>query len=214
MALATYADLKSEVADLLHRSDLTAKIPTWVGLAEAELIRELKIRTNDLTVLLTTVANQDYAALPSDFSKALAVFIDYGNGKQQLPKLDYQELDFYLTACAPRAYAIDSGNIRFGAPLDKAWPISLRYEQRFALASDSDTNWVLTNHAACYLYGTVVQAAPYVQASPDLVALWKGYYMDAVDQVNRLESKNLTPPLYVDSGLTGHVVGRNERILG
>ena len=41
MALTTYAELKTSVADFLNRTDLTSAIPTFISLAEADLNRKI-----------------------------------------------------------------------------------------------------------------------------------------------------------------------------
>lgn len=44
----TYNELLSAVADLMHRDDLTASIPTFVMLAEAKLNRHLRVRQMEM----------------------------------------------------------------------------------------------------------------------------------------------------------------------
>ena len=44
MALATYADLQGEIASWLRRADLSAEIPTFIALAEAQMNRRLRVR--------------------------------------------------------------------------------------------------------------------------------------------------------------------------
>ena len=39
-----YATLQTEVADFLHRTDLTSAIPTFIQLAETKLNRILRLR--------------------------------------------------------------------------------------------------------------------------------------------------------------------------
>jgi hypothetical protein len=42
MAITTYTELKSTIADFLNRDDLTAVIPTFISLAEAQMEREVR----------------------------------------------------------------------------------------------------------------------------------------------------------------------------
>ena len=44
MALATYSDLKTSIANWLDRSDLTDVIPDFIALAETRHKRDFKIR--------------------------------------------------------------------------------------------------------------------------------------------------------------------------
>ena len=46
MALSTYSELLSTVANYLNRDDLTTLIPTFITLTENRLNRELRVRAN------------------------------------------------------------------------------------------------------------------------------------------------------------------------
>ena len=47
MAITTYTELKSAVANHLARTDLTSVIPDFISLAEARLSRELETRDQE-----------------------------------------------------------------------------------------------------------------------------------------------------------------------
>ena len=42
MAITTYAELQSSIADFLDRDDLTSVIPTFISLAEADMNRQIR----------------------------------------------------------------------------------------------------------------------------------------------------------------------------
>ena len=44
MALGTYSELKTSIANYLNRDDLTAVIPDFITLTENRLDRELRVR--------------------------------------------------------------------------------------------------------------------------------------------------------------------------
>ena len=44
MALTTYNELKTSLADWLNRQDLTSTIPDFISLAEAQIERQLRTR--------------------------------------------------------------------------------------------------------------------------------------------------------------------------
>ena len=46
MTIATYTELKTEVADWAHRSDLTAKMDSFCILAEALIDKDLRASEN------------------------------------------------------------------------------------------------------------------------------------------------------------------------
>ena len=62
MALSTYAELKTSVADWLNRSDLTAAIADFVTLAESQIERVL--RNRNMLTRGTGNITAEYNALP------------------------------------------------------------------------------------------------------------------------------------------------------
>ena len=67
MAISTYAELKTSIANFLARDDLTNEIDDFIDLAESQDIsRELETRSQDTRTTLTTTADNAYVSLPSD----------------------------------------------------------------------------------------------------------------------------------------------------
>jgi hypothetical protein len=66
MAIATYADLQTSIENFLARTDLTAQIPDFIKLAEARMSRELETRSQEKRATASTVAGNEYIALPVD----------------------------------------------------------------------------------------------------------------------------------------------------
>ena len=60
MAISTYAELKTSIASLLDRSDLTDVIPDFIALAETRNKRDFKIRRMETRVTANTIANTKY----------------------------------------------------------------------------------------------------------------------------------------------------------
>jgi hypothetical protein len=65
MALTTYAELKTSIGDWLNRADLTAVIPDFISLAEAQVERTL--RTRQMIVRANASFDAQYGAVPADF---------------------------------------------------------------------------------------------------------------------------------------------------
>ena len=47
MAITTYSELKTAIADFLARDDLTSQIDTFIDLAESRISRELETRSQE-----------------------------------------------------------------------------------------------------------------------------------------------------------------------
>lgn len=194
MALATYTDLKTSIADWLHRTDLTAVIPDFIALAEARMNADFNTRSNETRVTLTCVPGATVAAryvpLPTDFveMKRLtlmtdpAVILHYKSPDQIV--LDNSRL---LSASKPDSFTVVAGNIELSPPPDSAYSLELVYFQRVpALSAGNPTNWVLTLYPNAYLFGSLISSAPYTQDDPR-VPLWERKYEEAKDAANSID---------------------------
>ena len=65
MALTSYAELQTSIAEFLNRDDLTAKIPDFITLAEAQMNAEL--RHWRMEKRATASLDSQYTAVPLDF---------------------------------------------------------------------------------------------------------------------------------------------------
>ena len=68
----TYAELKTNIASYLNRSDLTSDIDMFIDNTEAELNRRL--RTKDMIKRATATADSQYLAVPSDWMEACLLY--------------------------------------------------------------------------------------------------------------------------------------------
>ena len=73
MALTTYAELKTSIADFLNRDDLTSAIPDFITLAEADMQRRVKHWRQEKRS--TAELDTQYSAIPADFLEAIRFYI-------------------------------------------------------------------------------------------------------------------------------------------
>lgn len=191
MALDTYTALKTSVADWLMRSDLTAVIPDLIALAEED--HNIHLRTREMLVRAVTdpEADEPYENLPGDFLELKA--IQFNSDPVVVPK--------YVTPAWMRAYrrnsATESGTPRFytiegpqllfeRVPADVELEI-LYYQKIPALSDGNPTNWLLTAHPSVYLYGTLVQSAPYLK-DDERLATWDALYQRALRAIQTVDA--------------------------
>ncbi len=67
MALDTFSNLKSVIADYLARDDLTTQIPDFIRLAESRMDKELRVRELIKRATTSTTTGDDTVNLPTDF---------------------------------------------------------------------------------------------------------------------------------------------------
>jgi hypothetical protein len=178
MALSTYSDLKTSVANYLARSDLTSQIPDFIQFAEIRLRRELRIRQMLLSTTLTTTGGTSTVNLPSDFLELKNIYID-GDPTWTLTYLTPSTLERNgrtYEQNKPNYYTILSSTIKFGATPDTTYSVPLLYYAAPAFLSDSNTsNVFLANCPDLLLYGSLAEAEPYLMNDARL-ATWQAMY--------------------------------------
>jgi hypothetical protein len=191
VAITTYAELQSAVADWLNRGDLTSRIPDFIALAEADINSVFDLRTVEQDTTLTVVTGSRTVALPAGFRDTLNLWPIGPVGRLDplrfvLPEL----LDTITINSVPRAWCVDGSNIAFDCPNDGTYPTyDLRYRSGLGLSDAQPTNLVLTNYPNVYLFGAMKEASPFLR-DPEAMAIWEGKYGDAIAKAKAKESRN------------------------
>lgn len=186
---STYAGLQTEIADLLHRTDLTSKIPSFITRAEARLNRVSQLRTAETESTLTCVVDSRFIALPSTFTKPIALWIEIDTERNKLESRIPSDLNYSETSGEPEEWAIDGTNIAFDKPADDTYTIYFRHFTKFALSDTVTTNWLLTENPDIYLYAALMESAPYIRDDGRL-ATWKAMFDMALQELKDSENKN------------------------
>lgn len=188
MALDTYDNLKSAIADYLDRPDLTEQIPDFITLAEARHRRD--IRTIDmLTRSQVTFAGQSdsYVALPPRFlqMRLLRLLTDPVQELQSVtPNQITMARSGHLTTTfgIPRFYAVHE-EIEFNIVPDKDYVIEMLYYAWFPpLAGANQTNALLLKNPDAYLYGSLIAAEPFMMHD-ERIQVWAELYKTALDGI-------------------------------
>jgi len=166
MALSTYTELKTSIGDWLNRADLTSVIPDFISLAEAQVERTL--RTRQMIVRANASFDAEYGAVPSDFLETKSLKLTSTNPQTPLEFLSIDALDNkaskYTGSGKPRFFGVVGGQFRIVPTPDATYTTELTYYAKLAKLSNSvATNWLLTANPDIYLYGALLQAAPYLQ---------------------------------------------------
>ena len=190
MALSTYSEIKSTVADYLNRADLTAVLPSFVTLAESKFNREL--RTRDMLTRVQTTSDDEYVSLPTDFLQHYSLELDAASAQPPMDYIGPQEAKVLKaqnrTASTTYYYTVIDGAFEIipapGSDLD----LRMVYYAKIPALSDSNTtNWLLTKSPDLYLYSALLEAAPYLK-DDDRVQLWAAARQQVMDAMN-LESE-------------------------
>lgn len=160
--ITTYTTLQSTIADYLNRADLTAQIPTFIQLAEADM--NTRLRTREMIVRAEATSSNEYVQLPSDWVEAINLHIV--DGKQPLRFVTLDEADrivaekYYTQVIA---YSLMNGALELVPPPGSDVDIEMIYYGKIpALSAQQATNWLLTKAPDVYLYGSLLHAQPFL----------------------------------------------------
>ena len=187
MALTSYTELKTSIANYLNRSDLTSVIPDFITLAESKLNRILRLRVMQKRVSTTTTASDAFIDLPSDFLEMVQFFVD-SNPNVVLDYVNPTEIELdnlRETSGKPQQYTIMGSEFKLNPIPDSVYTLKLTYFGKIPALSDSNTtNFLLSNYPQVYLYGALVEAQPYIM-NDERLTTWISLYNEAVQLIIR-----------------------------
>lgn len=191
MALSTYAELKTSIGDWLNRSDLTNAIPDFISLAEAQVERTL--RTRQMIVRANASFDAQYGAVPADFLETKSLKLTSTNPQTPLQFLSIDALDNkaseYTGSGKPRFFGVVGGQFRLVPVPDATYTTELTYYAKLTKLSNSvTTNWLLTSSPDIYLYGALLQAAPYLQDDAR-IQVWSSLYDRAMSELQTADDR-------------------------
>jgi hypothetical protein len=186
MPLSTYAELQEAVAGFLNRDDLAETVPTFIRLAEAMFNRD--IRHWKMEERAASTLSGRYLALPDNWLATIRVRADRPGHREMrlasVAEMERMRAQRHDAAGVPAFYCHTAGEIEvFPTPAGEM-PVELVYYERIPALSDEQTaNWLLSDAPDIYLYGALMQAAPYL-ADDARVATWGALYGAARDALN------------------------------
>jgi hypothetical protein len=190
MALSTYSELQTTVANYLNRDDLTTLIPTFITLTENRLNRELRVRANMVRATTTTTAGQAFYDLPTDLIELRNITYDNNSQSHALRYLSPESVSReYGTVLSgqPSAYTNLGNDLKLTPVPDAAYTISINYYSQLRSLGDSvPTNDVLAEYPSLYLYGSCLEGAIYLNDT-DQTNRFGSVFQKALDDVQRAE---------------------------
>ena len=150
----------------------------------------------EVTVTVQGSAMPDgYYTLPDDFAALEDFHFTYVDRvfspKFRVRREFWKRLYPGEAALCPQLYTIE--NDAAGAArlvLSNTQPADLEYRITYSakptpLVNDTDTNWLLQNHEAVYLYGSLIELSPF-RDEDYRAQTWAQFYDDAADELKKM----------------------------
>lgn len=186
MAITTYAQLQTAVANWVHRADLTSMIPDFITLGELRIFREVRCRVMEAT-LSGTIAS-GVVALPSDYLELKLAYLN-GAPKHKLTGASasqiYDKYPLRASDGIPVLIGREGSNFIFGPYPDSTYTLSgTYYAQPTSIATSA--NALFLANPDLYLFAALCESAPYTKS--DNAAVWEAKYASIVANLERESS--------------------------
>ena len=193
MAIGNYTQLLAAIANYLARDDLTSAIPDFVTLAEAKFNRTLfhpRMETRTTLTVNTLAASPEFLDLPSDFQTIRGVRLSGVTGKPRLNFLTQTQMEDYRYSidnivAQPTYFSILGSQLELAPTPGEDYDVEVIYRATIPALASNSTNWLLTAAPDVYLYGTLLEAMPYIE-NDSRVGLWATGLQTVMEQLNSL----------------------------
>ena len=190
----TYDNLSSNVLQYLERDDpaVVNQIPTFIMLAEFEIAEMMKSLGQQQVAEGTMLIGNPVIPKPARWRKTVSMNITVAGKLQSVLLRKYEYLRNYAPDSAatgtPLYYAdYDYDNWLVAPTPDQTYNFEVLYYERLApLSSENQTNWITRNAPNAMLYGTLLQAMPFLKN--DQRVIFQTKYTEAI-QALTMEDK-------------------------
>jgi hypothetical protein len=185
LALATYADLKSAVANWTKRSDLTPYLDDLIRIAELRIERELQTHDMETAFTLST----DTPTIPTDFLSLKNAYVDITGTPavtQASPDQIYQNrtLGSRING-VPKVMAQSGSEFIFWPTPASDYTIKGTYYAKPGTLS-SAVYTMFTNNPDLYLYATLAATAPFLKDDKRTM-VWENEYQKVKSAITKDE---------------------------
>lgn len=192
--MENYSQLKTYVKSWLARTDLTdAELDNFISVATSRINRLLRIGGMETTTTLSI--NSQTVALPSDFRGARSLYLqtsDYADLRYMTP--DQMNNKLRSGTGRPGFFTIKGANIMVDIAPDQTYSATLDYFAKFDVLDDSNTtNWLTDNAPDVLLWGCLCAAGKYIR-DPEVMATYKTYFDEAIDEVSQSDEMDRHGP--------------------
>lgn len=191
MAITTYAELQTAIALWLRPgsgSTTGLQLTDFISLFESRANRRLRLRVMESNEPVTAVVGSRAIALPTGFIEPIGFWLTDIDPREALTYALPENLSVTTVETRPQYWAIDGTNIVFECEANTAYSAVFRMLKSFALSTTTTTNWLLANHPDLYLYGSLLEAAPFVR-DKEMIAVWRAFTEEAFRDIENKEQR-------------------------
>ena len=187
-SVMTYDSLVENIQSYLERNDTSTldKIPLFIMLAEQVIASQIKFLGNLTVNTSTMTASANVIDKPARWHKTVSMNITVAGERQPVFNRRYEYLREYwpnpATTDVPKYYCDYDYTHWMVAPTPAAaYDFEVLYYERVQpLDSSNQTNWFTIYAPQAMLYGSLLQAMPFLK-NDERIPMWQGQYKLIMD---------------------------------
>ena len=193
-AFTSYANLQTNIADYLARSDLTEKIPMFISLAEKRLQRDLRLRQT-LQQSTYSMSSGYEVPTPADFLELKDIHLE---GNPPITLTFQTVSQFYRDAAVntqgqPVKYTLIADNFVLAPQPTASSVVNMTYYKIPMPLSDANpSNEYLEVCPDLILYAALVESAPFLMDDARLVT-WEQLYTRGLTSITKSDELSEFP---------------------
>lgn len=196
MAITTYSELKTAIANWTNKTTLTSYLGDFIMLAEQEINKHLRVIELEERATASASTTVRYLELPARFAgmKRLQLNTSPVHRLEYVPPSKMNDLYEEATG-RPYYFTINGGEIEFNRICDTAYSVEMSFWQKVSPLSDSNTsNSILTAYPNIYLAGALVETYRFLKDMQQ-VGVWEEKFSIYINSANGSDEWNHTGEL-------------------
>ena len=190
----TYAELVGAINSYSENSFDTTDINTFIQQAEQRIFNTVQLPDLRRNQVGNTTSGNKYLTTPSDWLSTYSLAVIDGNNEYTYlinKDVNFIRESFPDTDSAfygkPEYYGIfDDNTFILGPTPDQQYTVELHYFYYPTSIVTAGTSWLGDNFDTALFYGSLLEAATYLKAEPDVIQNYTQRYMDAISMLKQL----------------------------
>lgn len=162
MRISTYHQLKAAVVDLLTKSTAAASLDRDIQMAESRMNRLLRSREMETRAAAILSCGIAHVPVPADFGGVRYFKVTSVQPPHLVRPQSPQQIGTHQQSAPglPQFFAIVADNFQLSPTPAIDYTAEISYYKKVPpLTEDMPSNWVLSNHPDCYLFGAAFYAS-------------------------------------------------------
>jgi hypothetical protein len=184
MATDTYAALQNAIVRWARRTgdmEFSDTVPDFIRMCESKINMRLRLAEQEATATLAPV--DGVCDLPANYIAWRSVRV----GDATLSQISPEQTDGFRTAGTPRHFSIVGDDLLLWPP--GAGDVTLGYYAKVpALTTSAPSNWLLTKAPQVYIYGSLIEAAPFTGEDARM-GLWVQSFEQSIMDLIKADEK-------------------------